>query len=210
MKENYKIYGVSLITGAVLMVVTMVLHPAHLKTELLFVNMISHSLAILSLPFSLYGFWGLSRSLDQRPFAANVGFCFALFGLVAAMFAAAIDGLAASIFFKHMAQSAGGQAEVADLILDYSFALNNAVSYTFMGAIAIAIAFWSIAIVMGNPYKSWLGYLGLGLILTCLIAILLGTNFMAVWAFRLFIFGLVAWILLVSTDMIKLPVKSND
>ncbi len=210
MKENHKIYGVSLITGAGLMVATMVLHPAHLETELLLVNMISHSLAILSLPFSLYGFWGLSRSLEQLPIAANVGFCFALFGLIAGMFAAAIDGLAASIFFKHIAQSSGAQADVADLILDYSFALNNAVSYIFMGAIAIAIAFWSVVIVMGNPYKSWLGYLGLGLILTCLIAILLGTNFMAVWAFRLFVFGLVAWIILVSMDMMKLSVKSYD
>ena len=60
--------GLSLIVGSLLMIVTMVLHPVggdfnHL-VKIFTMGKIAHGIAILSLPFVTYGFWGLINEED--------------------------------------------------------------------------------------------------------------------------------------------------
>jgi hypothetical protein len=79
--------GASLIFGSFLMVVTMVLHPAGGSLEHLFkispLIMGTHTLAIISIPFCLYGFWGLARKLSADEFFSGLAFITILLGMFA-------------------------------------------------------------------------------------------------------------------------------
>ena len=202
--DNYKNHSISLAVGSVLLILTMVLHPAHMDVDMLLLNVISHSLAVFSIPFCLYGFLGLTRSFTDKILQTNLGFSFSAFGLVAGMLAATINGIAATMFYQHNDGPSMEDKQIIHLIFDYSFALNNAVSYVFIGAILIAILFWSWAIVSSSKYQKWTGYLGFAFILGSILAMISGINLMQVWAFRTFIFGMVGWILIMSFKLYQL------
>src|SRR5215212_3852432 len=89
--------GISLIVFTILLVFTMVLHPAGGSIEYLIsiTNriVITHSIALLSLPFGWIGFWGLTRRIGTEHFGSMLAFGMISFGLVAVMIAAATNGL---------------------------------------------------------------------------------------------------------------------
>ena len=64
--------GLALIVFTTLLIFTMVLHPTggsveHLLT-IIPVIVITHAIAILSLPFALAGFWGLTKTIGTDNF----------------------------------------------------------------------------------------------------------------------------------------------
>ena len=88
MKSSFeKNAGIALILGSIMMVVTMILHPAgDLEDVTLIIS--THSLAILSIPITLLGFWGLTRYMGTNYFLPMVSFITMALGLFAAMCAA--------------------------------------------------------------------------------------------------------------------------
>ncbi len=70
--------GTALLLGSLLMIITMGLHPAGGSIEHLIrispVIIITHSLAIVSIPFMLFGFWGLTKMLYGQPLLSTFAF----------------------------------------------------------------------------------------------------------------------------------------
>ena len=96
--------GFALVTFTVLMIFTMVLHPVGgnfqylLKVSSLIV--ITHSIALLALPFACIGFWGLTRRIGVDNFLSISSFAFIVFGLFGVMIAATANGLVLPIFIQ--------------------------------------------------------------------------------------------------------------
>src|SRR4030095_13213999 len=94
--------GIALIAFTVLLVLTMVMHPAGGSVEHLIritpLIITTHAIAIFSLPFGLIGFWGLTRRIGTDNFWSMLAFSSICFGLIAAMLAAATNGLVMPMF----------------------------------------------------------------------------------------------------------------
>src|SRR6266852_8164517 len=97
--------GLSLVVFTILLVFTMLLHPAGGSVEYLIritgVIVITHAIAILSLPFGWIGFWGLTRKTGTDNFWSILAFAMISLGLVAVLFAAATNGLVLPLFLQY-------------------------------------------------------------------------------------------------------------
>jgi hypothetical protein len=89
MEQSYKPFGWSLVTGCLLMVVTMILHPTGGSFEQIIniatMAIVAHSIAIFSVPFTWVGFWGLQLKLTQNSFLSLLAFAFASIALIASL-----------------------------------------------------------------------------------------------------------------------------
>src|SRR5215213_1652968 len=96
--------GIALLIFIILLVFTMLLHPAGGSIERLIkitrLIVITHAIAIAALPFGGIGFWGLTRKLGADRLAATLGFAFISLGLVAVMMAAGFNGIVTPIFLQ--------------------------------------------------------------------------------------------------------------
>jgi len=191
----FKDAGLSLIIGSVLITITMILHPAggdipHLLRMKTFI-ITTHCMAIASIPLMVFGFWGLTRRLGSDNGLALLGFIIIVMGLLAAMCAAAVNGLALPFFLNHYQE--GNSLETITPILNYSLSLNHAMDYIFIGACCISILLWSILIFSTANFKKWMAYYGFILVFSAIVALFLQVEFTSLTGFRLFIFGLVGW-----------------
>lgn len=200
-----KTTALCLLIGSLLATITMMLHPSggsmehitHTKGAIVF----SHSVAIFCLPFIFFGSWGLSLLLQTSgriSMLAFLGFCA---GLIAAMIAASINGLVLPYFAERYYKSGIDEA-VLKAILGYGRYMNAAMDYIFIGACVFAIGLWSIIIVTKVLLPKWIGYYGFIIIAFGMIGIFTNFNFISVFGFRIFIFGLVSWLVLVGVVML--------
>ncbi|MEL6923235.1 MAG: hypothetical protein AAFO94_04240 [Bacteroidota bacterium] len=189
----------ALLSGSLLMFVTMILHPAGgggiegIIRSATFA-MVAHGLAIFSLPFAALGFYGLAQELDQSPLLSRLALSMMLFGLIAAMAAAALNGLAQPMFA--LRYEGVDEATLAAIrpIFYYNMALNHAFDYVLIAAMFLSTFLWSLAMLRTRVLPVWLGYLGIGLFVAGLIAVVSGFYFLDLHGFRIFIFGWVFWI----------------
>lgn len=190
--------GITLILGSVLLVVTMVLHPAGGNFEHLLkaskMIVIAHSLAIVSMPVCLLGFWGLTKKLGTENFLSALAMAFMLMGLISGMCAAAINGLALPIYVNYYKDATAELIETIRHPLRYGSSLNLAFDYIFIGAVCIAVTLWSIVVLQTKKLAAWLGYFGIALTIVSVNMMLSGFVFTSLYGFRLFVFGLVGWI----------------
>jgi len=204
--------GTALLLGSLLMIITMGLHPAGGSIEHLIkissVIIITHSLAIISIPFIVFGFWGLTKRLYDQPLLSTFAFIIICLGMIAVLFAAAVNGLVLPLFLKHFSQASPETINLVKPILAYNTSLNHAFDFIYIGAACAATALWSIAILKTNDLPKWIGYFGM--LIALLFIVLLSTGFTLVdlTGFRVFIFGLVSWIVLTGF-LIRRPVKTN-
>jgi hypothetical protein len=194
--------GISLIIGAILVIITMVLHPVgggikHLL-EISTILIATHALAIISLPFLLYGFWGLSDRLGITNSISLVALITISMGIIAGMLAAAINGLALPMFIENYIDADTETLNSIEPILKYGLALNMAMDYIFIGACCIAILLWGILIVTKLIFPKWIGYAGILLSICAIVTGISGFVFTDLFGFRVFIFGLVLWIVVVG------------
>jgi hypothetical protein len=207
-KNLNKSAGISLILGSILLTVTMVLHPTGgsfdhiLKMTKMIV--VSHTLAILSVPFCMFGFWGFYKSFRKDQNLSAFSFAIIALGLVAIMLAGALNGLTLPIFINAYKDTSLETIETLKPILRYNMALNQSLDYIFLGAICISVSLWSVIILRTRNYPNWLSYFGLALIILFLIGIIYNFNFINLLGFRVFVFSLVGWIISVGVLMIKL------
>lgn len=199
--------GISLVVGSALMMLTMILHPAggdlpHL-IKIQKIIIVSHSLAILSIPFSFIGFLGLTRRIGAENFFSITAFSFMAFGLAAAMGAAATNGLALPFFVEDYQDAPPEMLATTNAMVRYNFALNHAFDYILLGAMFSSILFWSIAMLSTKTFTRWVAYLGVGLTLAGGLVLLTGYNFVSLAGFRVFVFGSVGWIVSVGILMIR-------
>lgn len=195
--------GLMLLIGAFLWVVTIVLHPVGGSIEYLRsirgLIMGTHIIAILSLPFCAYGFYGTMHYCG-RSLMSRLGFVFSLFALVAAMGAAGINGLALPLFIDGLHEY--GNEDIS-LIMQYSIALNHMFDYIFMGGLIISVACWSISMVKNKQKYKWIGYVGL-VISTLIVGMFVsGFYFLDLPGLRAFVLIFILWIVAVGILMIR-------
>ena len=197
MADN-KISGISLMLGAFLMTVTMVLHPAggdnaHIvKMATMF--MVVHGIAIFAAPFTAFGFFGLSQTWAKKSQWSYLAFGFACLSLIAAVFAAMINGVILPNFLKAGVEK-GFSDETIQAFRTFIFRFNAACDYVLMGGLIIAIFIWSLLLLRSEGKEKWMAYFGLILVLLSLIFLISGFNFLSVFGFRIFVFSFVVWIM---------------
>ncbi len=203
--EFKKFSGISLIVGSILMVATMVLHPSGgsiehiLKTKTTII--VSHSLAIFSLPFIGFGFWGLSTALLTKSRISFLSFIISCFGLFAAMIAATINGLTLPLFLTQIVPQ-NIDLNIIKAVSGYGREINIPMDYILLLAFGVSISIWSVLIVQSKKFPKWIGYYGIFLILFSVLAIYNKYNFIGLFGFRIVIFGIVSWIIAVGTKIL--------
>ena len=199
--------GLSLIIFTILLVFTMVLHPAGGSMEHLMkitrVIAITHAIAILSLPFGWAGFWGLTKKLGTGNFLSVLAFAFVSLGLIAALMAAAANGLVLPIFLGHNRNASPEIIESFRPVLHYGFAINHAFDYVYTGAFCLAILFWSIAILRSKKLALWIGWTGIAVAAAIAIVFIAGVTVNNLHGLRIFIIAIILWILAVGSAMFK-------
>lgn len=200
--KEQKESGLALLVGSTLMIATMVLHPVggnfdHLL-KIVTMGMIAHSIAIVSVPFVAYGYWGLTQKLSAASFLSKAGFSIMFFGLIAVMIAAATNGLILMDFVKSYE---GASEETIDTLKPFFVfirSFNHAFDFIFIGAVCLSMLMWSIAMLKTKSMPSWVAYFGILLAIVGIILFVSGTELVNLSGFRAFVFGNVAWILVVG------------
>lgn len=205
--------GISLMVGSLLMVVTMLLHPAGGNLEHLIktasVIIISHSIALLAIPFLAVGFWGLTKKLGTDNFFSVTAFAMVLLGLIAGMIAATVNGLALPIYIQNYKDTSPGIAASIKPILRNNISINQAFDFVFIGAICLSTLFWSIAIVLTKKIPVWIGYFGIILFIVVIGMLVSGFVFVNLHGFRLYILANVLWFGLIGMNLIRSEMYTN-
>lgn len=192
-----KYAGIALLLGSLLMVITMILHPAGGDFEHLLkiyrIIIVSHSLAIISIPVSLFGYWGLSQHLKAETALSTAAFMLICFGSFAVMCAAAVNGLALPFLIDRYREAGPELIDSLRPVLAYNYALNHAFDYIYIGSACAAVFVWSIAIVKTGEFPKWTGYWGILLGTAAVLLLLSGFVFVDLSGFRLFVIGVVSW-----------------
>lgn len=214
MKNEFKkSAGISLLAGALLATITMTMHPMGNNIESIakigHLLMFSHSVAIICMTFIAFGFWGLSHLLETNNKLSFLSFCICCFGLVAAMIAAAINGLVLPLFASNYLQNAG-EINLAKTVLDYGKYINFSMATIFIGAVTVSIAIWSVLIIRWTQLSKWLGYYGLLLVAFGIIGISYKFNCTDLFGFRVFAAGLVSWKIAAGFLMLKKAGKQSS
>jgi hypothetical protein len=206
-KHFHKSSGISLITGSLLIIATMGLHPTGGSIEYIIKITKSitatHSLAIFSLPILFFGFYGLTNALLDKWKLAKLALIIMEFGLISAMFAALINGLTLPYFLGKYKNNIAENSDMLKLIINYGFAINKPLDYIFIIATCLAITIYSLLIVSSDKLPKWIGFFGLSLIVFVLIGLLTGFVFSNLIGFQIFIFGIAIWFLATGISLIK-------
>lgn len=205
--QFFKSTGISLLIGSVMIIVTMVLHPSggsikHI-IEISKLITITHALAIFSLPFILFGFYGLTYRLLDKWRLTILAFIIMVFGLIAAMFAALVNGLTIPYFLGQYSDRIEQTEAVLKPIMDYSFAINKPLDYIFIVACYLAIAIYSMVIIRTNTFPKWIGYFGMLLLGFAIIGGITGFVFTSLTGFRIVVFSIAGWILSSGVYLIR-------
>jgi len=191
----------SLVIAALLMVFTMVLHPMGGSVEYIqkisTVIMTTHALAILSIPFWILGFWGLTKRLEDDSLISLAAFIIMTIGMFAVMLAATINGMALPLFVNHYLDATPEKLSAIKPIIVYNTALNHAFDLIYTGGSCLAILFWSIAILKTRRLPVLLGWFGILLPLMVIVPMMMGFLFTDLTGFRIFVAGFVAWTVLI-------------
>lgn len=194
--------GIALIMFAVLLLFTMVLHPAggsiaHL-VDISGMIVATHAIAILALPFGWIGFWGLTRKVGMDRFGSVLAFGMASLGLIAVMLAATINGIVLPIYVRPYKEAAPEAMASIKPILQYGFALNHAFDYIYTGAFCLAILGWSIEMLLTRRPARWMGWFGI--VLSVVIGTIFGVGLAvnSLKGLHLFAGSIIVWILVVG------------
>lgn len=199
--------GLALLIFTVLLILTMGLHPAGGSVEHLIritrLIVITHAIAILSLPFGWIGFWGLTRRLGVDNFWSMLAFAMISLGLIAVMFAAATNGLVLPIFLQNYKDATPEVINSIRPVLRYSFAINSAFDYIYTVAFCLAILGWSITILCTGRLAKWLGWSGIVVAIAAAVIFGSGMAVHSLQGFRVFVTAIVIWVLMAGIALYK-------
>ncbi len=198
-KQFYTTAGISLSTGSLLAITTMVLHPSGGTLEDVISQapqmQIAHAIAIACIPFMLFGFYGLSDILLGQRKLSKLALISATLGLFSAMLAALFNGLILPNFLNEYSANLDENETVLNIIASYGFSINKALDYVFIVALIFGILIYSILIIKTQKISKYLGYFGLLILIFSIIGGLTGFTFTSLIGFRIFVFSVAVWIL---------------
>ncbi len=163
--------------------------------------MVSHGLAILSLPFIAFGFWGLSTALLTKGKTAMLAFFISCFGLLAAMIAATINGLTLPLFLLQ-ATARNIDTNLISPAIIYGRNINIPMDYILLSSFVLSISIWSVLIIRAKQFSQWTGYYGLSLIFIGGVAVFNRYNVIGLAGFRIVVFGIVSWIIIAAAKIL--------
>lgn len=205
--------GYALLTGCLLITVTMVLHPAGGNVETILkiktLIMSTHALAVLSMPFCMMGFRGLTKLLGSERFLSFSAYAISVFGLIAAMCAGTVNGFVLPLFVQRYAGADTATVETIKPVLRYASSLNHGFDYIFIGAMCLSILFWSIVMLQVNKCSQWLAWLGIVIFVAAVAMLLGGFVFVDLYGFRVFVFSIVTWIIWAGVCLIRTREKNT-
>jgi len=195
-KSFKKSSGLSLCFGSLISVITMALHPAGGSVDHIIriqhVLIFSHALGIACLPFMGFGAWGLSCLLQTDSSASLLSLFVFCLGLVAAMMAAAVNGLILPQFLSDLTARPVDES-IVNSIVRYGHHINVSMANIFIFATCISILIWCVLIIQTEQLSKWTAYFGLSLFGFEIICLLLNANFTNLYGFRIFVAGLATW-----------------
>ena len=205
--QFYRSAGLALIIGSFLIIVTMVFHPVggdinHL-IKISTAIIVTHGIAIASVPISLFGYWGLTKSLGSTNIFSLTAFITIALGLFAAALAATLNGLALPFFVGQFQEADADTINSIDLILHYGFALNQGTTLIYIVGNCVAVLLWSIAIVRATVFPKWVGIVGILIGSLAVILLFSGFVFSDLHGLRIFVFGSVTWVLIIAIMLIR-------
>lgn len=211
-KSFTRLSGISLCFGSLIAVITMALHPAGGSVEHIIriqhVLIFSHSLGIACLPFMGFGAWGLSCLLQTGSKTSILSLFVFCLGLVAAMIAAAVNGLILPQFLSDLIARPVDES-IVNSIVRYGHHINVSMANIFIFATCISILIWCVLIIQTQELPKAAGYLGLSLLGFGLICLLLKANFTDLYGFRIFVAGLATWLTTTGIQMIMKGKSEN-
>ncbi len=204
-------YGISLITGSLLLTITMLLHPVGGSFEHLIritpVIIWTHSIAIASIPLLIYGYWGFMRCLQTDSPVSTLAFITICIGMFSGICAAAVNGLALPLFINNFNDATPEIIQSLKPILTFSNSLNHAFDFIFIGALCISTFLWSIEIFKTGNLSRWIAYSGMALCLVLIASLFQGLAIVHLSGFRLLIFGFVCWTIAIAISIFKKNIK---
>ena len=200
--------GLSLIIFTMLVVFTMILHPVGGNVEHIIritnVIIITHAIAIFSLPFGCMGFWGLTKKIGAEHPGSVLAFIASAFGLTAVMLAAATNGLVLPLFLQQYKDAGADTLAALKPMLRYSYACNHAFDYIYTGAFCMAILCWSITILLTKKIAAWVGWLGVVVSVVVIAAVpASGIAVNSLLGLRFFTTGITGWLLLAGIVLFR-------
>lgn len=127
----------------------------------------------------------------------------ASFGLVAAMLAAATNGLAAPIFIHQYRDATPDVVDTLRPVLTFSHAVNTAFDYVYTGTFCLAILGWSVAILRTKQFPRWIAGWGILISIAGVAIAIAGASPASLLGLRLFVAGLVSWVIIVGVTLIQ-------
>jgi hypothetical protein len=210
MRTN-KVYGIALIVGTLLSVVTMALHPsrfdprasAEVVAHQMSVLVTVHALALLSLPLLVFGFAGVTRRAGWHRPEALLAFIIYAFSAVAIMFAAIADGLINAALMPQTLNASDLKLQAVNAALSYNFQLNQACAKVFVVGMSLAIIFWSITLSKLGGLERRVGMLGWFVSLAALFGFMSGHVQMSAHGFGLIVFLQAVWVIALGISMLR-------
>ncbi len=195
-KQFQKVSGISLLIGSVLATVTMAMHPVGGNLTTIAgkkgIFIFTHSLALISIPFIAFGFWGLATALVTKSRISFLAFAVSCFGLIAVMVAGTLNGFVLPMFASNYSGSTVDPS-VLQAVRDYGWLIGSSMDYIFITALSLAMVIWSGIIIDTGQLSKWLGYYGFVIVLVTVSGLLLKFNFTTDFGFGIFIFSIVSW-----------------
>ncbi|MBK8955121.1 MAG: hypothetical protein IPM34_06140 [Saprospiraceae bacterium] len=213
MKKERIFAGTSLIFGCILLIITMVLHPSGgsiehiLKVKTIIV--VSHSIAIISLPFICFGSWGLTILLKTSSQLSYFAFIFICFGLVAAMIAGTINGITLPLFLSENSSTDPSQNQMLKYVCSYGNFINIPMDYIMIISFSITILIWSFLIIRTKRLSRYIGFFGIILIVLGMLLLFNAFNLVNLFGFSIFILGISSWIILVGYNLVSCKVPNE-
>ncbi|HTE23961.1 hypothetical protein [Flavitalea sp.] len=199
--------GIALIVFTILLLFTMVLHPMGGSVEHLIritkTIVLTHSIAILSIPFGWIGFWGLTRKLGTGDFFSMLGFVTVSVALMAVLLAATTNGIALPLFLQNYQDANPETIATLKPILQYSFAVNHAFDYIYSASFCLAILSWSVSILQTAKLPRWTAWIGFAIVVAAIVIIVAGVAVNSLQGLRLFFAGIVIWIIMLGIVLLK-------
>lgn len=210
--KHYRVCGTCMVIGALILTITMLMHPSGGNLQHILrisgIIVVSHSLALFSIPFTLSGFLGLTILLRRQMLLSVNSFVLIALSMVAIVGAVVTNGHALPIVAKYVASNPS-QHDLSEVVFAYNRALNYSFDMIYLVSNVLAAFLFSAAIIKTKALPQWISYVGITLASLACIAFFVGVVVTDLRIFRTFIFGNVAWIIALGIALRKIRPEAD-
>lgn len=216
--KTTSIYGLALIIGSIGLTVTMIFHPTGTdiqsvsagNTHAVQIAILTHSLAIGSIPLCFFGFLGLSRILGSKRPAIQGALILLGLSYIAGMCAAVYSGFGSTSLAKQILKTSdASSSQILQSMLQYNGYLNQGFAKVMFVSLAASIVLWSACLLRFQVTEKLMGIAGILIGGAGLATFLIGTLRLDVHGFGIFVFAQTVWTISLGLWMVQMR-KGRD